>query len=268
MFSKAAQLPPQTKRGVLLAIALLPCGLSVVFHAIDPVPAKATPAPRPPALAFDQYVVNLGAVEPEGLVRGWFAFTNRGDQPVKITEIKPSCGCLNPRLDKREYLPGETGEFPVHVESANEDPGEKEYFVTVNYEDPQPRSAELWFKLVLPEKQVIVRPPSILFYRPEYVATEDLIHREIVVTDYRDKHLEITDVECNSELIHVAIGESDFDVDGNRQLRVIVQVGEKIPAEINSVVTITTNDEAFPKLRVPVLVRRNDAFLQHVGHEK
>lgn len=40
-----------------------------------------------------------------------FPFTNTGDQPVTITEVKTDCGCTTASLAKTIYAPGETGEI-------------------------------------------------------------------------------------------------------------------------------------------------------------
>jgi Protein of unknown function (DUF1573) len=40
-----------------------------------------------------------------------YRFTNIGTQPVKIEDVKPSCGCTTAGLSKTEYAPGESGEI-------------------------------------------------------------------------------------------------------------------------------------------------------------
>ena len=40
-----------------------------------------------------------------------FRFTNVGTSPVKITDLRPSCGCTTAVLEKKEYAPGESGEI-------------------------------------------------------------------------------------------------------------------------------------------------------------
>lgn len=40
-----------------------------------------------------------------------FPFTNTGDQPITITEVKTDCGCTTATLAKTVYAPGETGEI-------------------------------------------------------------------------------------------------------------------------------------------------------------
>lgn len=42
-----------------------------------------------------------------------FNFTNTGLEPVTILELKPGCGCLSGKLDKKTYAPNESG--TVHV---------------------------------------------------------------------------------------------------------------------------------------------------------
>ena len=42
-----------------------------------------------------------------------FAFTNTGRAPLKITKIKSTCGCTVTQLEKREYVPGESGTIKV-----------------------------------------------------------------------------------------------------------------------------------------------------------
>lgn len=38
-----------------------------------------------------------------------FTFTNENDEPVQIIDLKSSCGCTVPELEKRVYAPGESG---------------------------------------------------------------------------------------------------------------------------------------------------------------
>ena len=82
-------------------IALLPLATAVGFDAVGtrPRPIATGSTPRP-GLAFDQYLVNLGSVPAQAEHRAFFAFTNTGSSPITITALRPSCGCLDPRLPK------------------------------------------------------------------------------------------------------------------------------------------------------------------------
>ena len=40
---------------------------------------------------------------------GTFAFTNAGEQPIEITQVRTSCGCTTAALDQTTYAPGDPG---------------------------------------------------------------------------------------------------------------------------------------------------------------
>ncbi|MEM9299034.1 MAG: DUF1573 domain-containing protein [Bacteroidota bacterium] len=44
-------------------------------------------------------------------VKAHYEFKNEGEQTVVIQEVKASCGCTVPKLEKKEYAPGETGQI-------------------------------------------------------------------------------------------------------------------------------------------------------------
>ena len=48
-------------------------------------------------------------VEKDGPVTHVFEFTNSYNKPVKILQVKPSCGCTTPDWSKEEIQPGKTG---------------------------------------------------------------------------------------------------------------------------------------------------------------
>lgn len=242
------------RTAILSTAALLPFLLSLVFHAIGPAAAETAGGPDRPALTFNQYLVNFGdrPVEPQRFVFARFGFKNNSDRTALITELKPSCGCLNPRLDKRTYQPGQTGEFFLRVQTANEQPGPKEYFLKLLYEDPQPREATLTLKVVLPERKVVIQPKALMFYQ---LGTEPTI-QTITVTDYRTRPLHVIGVESSSELVTAELGTVDRDDAGNRRLRVSVTVaGQVPPGRHRALVTILTGDPIYGKLQVPLLVQ-------------
>ena len=238
-------------RHVILAGALIPFVASVVFHLIGPSARPAHEAPHRPGLAFDQYLVDLPpeAVKPAKYAYASFAFTNVGGETVRVKDIKPSCGCLNPRLEKREYRPGERGEFHVRVMIPNEEPGPKEYTIDVLYEDPQPRTAQLVFKVVLPDQRVIVRPRVLGFQ----MLGETPLSQEIFVTDFRSQPLSVTAVECKSPFVTAQLGETQQDDEGNQHTRLTVTAAGKVPPGVHwADLIIRTDDATYATLQVPL----------------
>ena len=241
----------------LWAGALLPFVASLAVHAsgVKAQPVQVTTARE--SLAFEQYLVNLGAPPPRSEYAGRFAFRNIGTQPIKILKLEPSCGCLSPRLEKKEFAPGEAGEFYLRVRAANEKPGLHEYTCKVAYDDGQPREAEVRFKITLPTERVEIRPRALMIYQFNNEPTK----RDIVISDFRatpeDRpltRLEIVDVSCTLSWAEVTIGEAEIDDAGQRRLSVAVTVTDVPPGGHNGSVVVKTNIPEYAELRVPLRI--------------
>jgi hypothetical protein len=240
-----------TRRLTAAGIAL-PFLLAVAAHAVGSKPGPMAAAPARPALAFGQYLVDLGLADPGEEVFAHFDFVNRGQHPVTITDIVPSCGCLKPTIKKKDYQQGASGHFFVRVETANELPGLKEYRVTVKYTDPEPRETDVTFRVKLPDDQVTVTRALIFYQLGEGSTT-----RDIEVVDRRSRHLTIKSFECSPSIAHVERGESDVDEAGHWHGRLRVTVpGNLPPGKIDAVIDIVTDDEyaVYHSLRVPLKI--------------
>lgn len=250
---KTARKPMSTRRlrGFLAIAALSPFVFAVAVRWIGTEPTPVQAGPDRPALAFRQYLVDLGKVPPSPRVGAKFRFRNRGKTPVHITDLKPSCGCLAPRLAKRDFAPGETGEIILPLMTPNEPAGPREYTITVLYEDPEPRETRLTFRVVLPEKQITVRPRSMAFYQ---FGTRSST-RDIYVTDYPKLGLKVTKAECNSKYVSVKVRKADFDSYGHPRHPVTITVaGIVAPGRHRAVVTIHTDHPRYRRLQVPLII--------------
>lgn len=242
---------------VLWAAGLLPFALSLIVHVGG---VKATPVAMDTArdsLAFEQYFVNLGSPPPRAEYLAWFAFRNMGSQPLRILDLKPSCGCLNPRLEQKEFAPGEGGKFSLRVRAANEKPGQHEYTCRVIYDDGQPREAEVRFKITLPEERVEIRPRSLIVYQFNNQPTT----REITINDFRAPpegrplaRLEVLDATCTLKWVDVAIGEAQVDEIGQRQQKVVMTITDVPPGTHDGTIVIHTNIPEYAELKVPLRV--------------
>ena len=224
--------------------------------AVQMFPERITPveaAPAPPPLAFDQYSVDLGLSPPAPVVRARFEFTNTGDQPVTISELQPSCGCLDPRLtrDIRTYLPGERGRFDVKLETANEEPGPHMFTVTVKYEDSQPHEDTVVFRVTLPEQKVTVDPPELVFYQLNGEDSEATVY----ISDHRDGEIDVLAAEATVPGVHVEVLAVETGPDGRNRTPIRLTVpGASDVGVHRGWVKVETGDVEFSRLAVPLYV--------------
>ena len=65
-----------------------------------------------------------------------FEFTNTGDAPLVISDVKSSCGCTIPKKPDAPILPGKTGEIQVKYDTNRVGPIRKAITVTSNAATP------------------------------------------------------------------------------------------------------------------------------------
>jgi hypothetical protein len=90
-----------------------------------------------------------------------FRFSNVGTSPVKITDLRPSCGCTTALLEKKEYAPGESGEIDAKFKfDGRVGHQEKWIIVTTDWVPPQPTI--LRFTVSIPES-ITIQPQLVLW---------------------------------------------------------------------------------------------------------
>jgi len=62
-----------------------------------------------PEIVLEKDAHDFGEIDPGSKNKGEFKFTNEGDGILKIKKIQSTCGCTVPQLEKKTYLPGESG---------------------------------------------------------------------------------------------------------------------------------------------------------------
>lgn len=88
-----------------------------------------------PVITFDKMEHDFGEIEAKTPVETEFNYTNTGDAPLVITDIKSSCGCTVPQDWSREPLaPGTSGKFSVKFNGSGANKVTKTITVTANTE--------------------------------------------------------------------------------------------------------------------------------------
>jgi hypothetical protein len=89
----------------------------VKVHEPPVVTVEPPPAPEPtkkgPRIKFEKLVHDFGKVGPKTTHQCEFKFTNVGDDVLKLKQPTSHCTCTVGKLDKLEYVPGESGVLRV-----------------------------------------------------------------------------------------------------------------------------------------------------------
>jgi hypothetical protein len=248
-------------RLVTAAAVCAPFGLSVAAHSTADRPPAAVVSERP-ALAFREYLLNLGRMTEGRPVPGRFWFVNNGATPLKILGFEPSCGCLMPQLDKEIYAPGEQGTFVVVADTAGQslydaangaDASDqvKQHHIRVRYDAGNgPQSETIHLKFVLPARRVVVEPRSLIVYQ----FSDQPTTREITVTDRRTPPVNVVGAESASPRLLVASTIAD-SMDEPTRATVSVTVPGSLDRNVRTLLTIHTDDPHQPEIHVPIIVQ-------------
>lgn len=88
--------------------------------------------PNAPKIEFEERVIDYGTIARNSDGVRVFHFTNNGEEPLIISNVRGSCGCTVPDrgILNKPYAPGESGELKVRYDTNRLGPFQKT--VTVN----------------------------------------------------------------------------------------------------------------------------------------
>ncbi len=116
--------------------------------------------PRPIIDAGDG-IHDFGTVWVGPVLKHTFSIKNTGTDVLKITKVKPSCGCTLAGTHPKEIKPGDTGQFPFSV-SSTKLRGRFEKAVTITSNDPSTPSLRLRLRGEV-KRYIDVAPASVQF---------------------------------------------------------------------------------------------------------
>lgn len=91
-----------------------------------------------------------------------FRFTNIGTTSLKITDIRPSCGCTTAWLEKKEYAPGESGEIEAKFKFDGRLGHQQKWIVvTTDWVPPQPTILRMTVNI----PETITIQPALVMWR-------------------------------------------------------------------------------------------------------
>ena len=86
---------------------------------------------------FEKEVIDYGKIDKDSNGERIFVFTNVGNQPLIIKDIKSSCGCTVPEKPEQPIMPGEKGEIKVSYDTKRVGGFSKSISVFSNAKNPR-----------------------------------------------------------------------------------------------------------------------------------
>lgn len=86
-------------------------------------------------ITFAELEHQYGTIEKGGNGDCEFTFTNEGNEPLILQNVKASCGCTTPSYTQKPVMPGQTGTIKVHYNTNNAGAFSKTVTVTSNAVD-------------------------------------------------------------------------------------------------------------------------------------
>jgi hypothetical protein len=205
-------------------------------------------APVRADLHFPQTTVKLAEVGTGQPLRQRFEFTNRGPSVVVISRLDAVCGCMTPRLDKREYQPGESGSFTLEINTLTQPVGANSWHVRVDYRDgDQARTQDLHLQATL-RAEIKVEPPRLA------LSTQGAPVHDVLVTDQRPLPFHVTQAQTSSTYLTARVQLEA----GGRSFRIHLEVKPELPEGTHEeMLSIFTDDPGCRELRVPVTIQKH-----------
>ncbi|NVK26591.1 MAG: DUF1573 domain-containing protein [Flavobacteriia bacterium] len=90
--------------------------------------------PNAPVLEFEQNVIDYGTIDQDSDGNRFFKFTNTGEEPLIISNVRGSCGCTVPdrSVVNKPFAPGQSGELRVKYDTHRLGRFQKRVTVTSN----------------------------------------------------------------------------------------------------------------------------------------
>jgi hypothetical protein len=199
-------------------------------------------------LRFTAASVDLGDARSGVPLSHAFAFVNDGPDALEIVELRPGCGCVIPRLEKRRYKARARGAVLLEINTLAQTAGPHTWTLQVRYRSGTDlHEASLRMKAVVIH-EISVQPAALIVFA-DRASTHDL-----TFTDTRTQPLTITAVCSTSPFVTGKVTPREGDA-GPRVATIRVAIAEDLPdGRHEEALHIYTDDKTYRDLSVTVTI--------------
>ena len=151
-------------------------------------------------LTWDTTQKTFNSKPKDELVIAKYKFTNTGTTPIKIENVRTSCGCTTAVLKKTEYAPGESGEIESRFTFSGRT-GKQEKAIMVQTSD-KPSNPTILQMHVNIEDVVKIEPEVVLWRIGDQPSPKSI---QIQVAD--DSTVRVLSVTSNNDAVKVKLTE-------------------------------------------------------------
>ncbi|HKP93369.1 MAG TPA: DUF1573 domain-containing protein [Chthoniobacterales bacterium] len=169
------------------------------------LPAVTMPA----ALVFEKTEIDLRPELGAANAVAVFKYENKGDAPIHIKAVRPSCGCTTAALAKNDVAPGEKGEITATF-NIGDRVGTQTKSITVETDDAQKPQTVLTLKATI--AQYLELQPSFVYWQ----AGEEAKPKTILAKAGKGANVKKVDVTSSSgdftAKVEPGSGEGEFKI--------------------------------------------------------
>jgi hypothetical protein len=191
--------------------------------------------------------VDLGEIRGGPVRQHRFELVNEGTDAIEILDLPRSCGCLEPRLDRRNLRPGEKASLLVDLRTSGQPNGLRSWNLRVRYRDGSTVREELLILSATIRNEVTVQPAILA------LEVRDTLRQEIVVTDLRAKKLKVTSVQPSHPSIRPTV---QSEAGGITKIMIEVSAASLKPGRHDAMLNIVTDDPLYSPLQLPIALTR------------
>ena len=234
----------------LLAVTLTGAVSSAQGVGPQPVVNQNNPNENRPQLSLERMDHNFGDIFDHESVETTFKFTNTGSAELIITDIKASCGCTVPKLDKYRYAPGESGEIRVLFNPSKKQ-GPQNQSIRIWSNDPDVKIHTITVNANV-EPVLIMTPPYA-----QFSSVQKGTQKQVSLTvSGRGEDFKVTRADVQNLSEHIVINMSEpvktvVNGETRSEVRIDIVALPSLPVgRFNDLITLRTNDDLKPTATV------------------
>ena len=198
-------------------------------------------------LRLSESTVGLGEIRAGAPASCRFRFENAGTTPIEIVDLERSCGCLTPVWHEMRLEPGGTGTIEMNFRTLGQPEGLRTWNATLLYRiGAEVRRQPLNVTATI-RNELVIEPSQVAVF------VQKSIEQEITLTDRRDRPLHVVEATTKAAGVRITTTRSIPD---KTTFRLFIDASALTPGRHDEILTIRTDDPAYPALEVPLTLTR------------